>query len=176
MTARVSRALWSATEEGRLPVVVDAASCTEGLTEVAVTAAAEGREFEVVDAVRFLSSTVVPALRAQGRLGEPRWETLVLHPTCATARAGLDDELRAVAEAVASRVVIPTDWGCCGFAGDRGLLHPELTESATGPESAHVPPDADAYASANRTCELAMTMATGHEYVHIVELLELATR
>jgi D-lactate dehydrogenase len=36
--------------------------------------------------------------------------------------------------------------------------------------------DADAFASSNRTCELAMTRATGRPYRHILELLEEATR
>ncbi len=30
----------------------------------------------------------------------------------------------------------PDDWGCCAFAGDRGMLHPELTASATAAEAA----------------------------------------
>ena len=33
-----------------------------------------------------------------------------------------------------------------------------------------------AYASLNRTCEIAMTRATGRTYVHILELLAQATR
>ncbi len=35
---------------------------------------------------------------------------------------------------------------------------------------------ADAFASCNRTCELGMTKATGESYVHVLELLERATR
>lgn len=60
----------------------------------------------------------------------------------------------------------PTD----AFAGDRGLLHPELTASATAAEAASVPV-ATAYASLNRTCELGMTRATGRSYRHVLELL-----
>ncbi len=44
----------------------------------------------------------------------------------------------AVAEHVADEVVVPQDAGCCGYAGDRGLLHPELTASATAREAAEV--------------------------------------
>ena len=72
---------------------------------------------------------------------------------------------------------MPDAWGCCGFAGDRGMLHPELTASATAAEAAEVRAlGADAHASCNRTCELGMTRATGSEYRHILELLEEATR
>lgn len=82
-----------------------------------------------------------------------------------------------VADAVAEAVVIPEDWGCCAFAGDRGMLHPELTESATAREAAEVIASASvAHASLNRTCELGMTRATGEPYRHVLELLDDVTR
>ncbi len=63
------------------------------------------------------------------------------------------------------------------FAGDRGLLHPELTASAIAPEAGERSTRTfAAYASSNRTCEIGMTRATGKPYVHILELLEAATR
>ena len=64
---------------------------------------------------------------------------------------------------------MPDDWGCCAFAGDRGLLHPELTASATRAEAADLAKRAfAAYASVNRTCELGMTRATGQPYRHLL--------
>ena len=87
-------------------------------------------------------------------------------------RLGLDPALRRVAAAAAANVTVPEDWGCCGFAGDRGLLHPELTASATAPEAAEVQNQAfSAYASVNRTCELGLTRATGQPYRHVLEVL-----
>jgi D-lactate dehydrogenase len=78
---------------------------------------------------------------------------------------------------VAERVQIPENWGCCAFAGDRGMLHPELTASATEAEAAGVAAmGATAHASFNRTCELGMTRATGEPYRHVLELLEELTR
>jgi D-lactate dehydrogenase len=85
---------------------------------------------------------------------------------------GLNPDMQKIAEAVADTVNTPVNWGCCGYAGDRGMLHPELTESATAREAAEVRElDAQEHASCNRTCELGMTRATGKEYRHIVELL-----
>jgi len=81
-----------------------------------------------------------------------------------------------IARAISPQVYVPIDWGCCGFAGDRGLLHPELTASATAAEADEIKSrEFTAYASSNRTCELGMTRATGHQYQHIIELLEQAT-
>ena len=177
MARRVADDLWAATDAGRLPVVCDAASCTEGLSTVVAAAREEGRELRVVDALAYVAGTVLPRLRERGLLGEPAWGTAVLHPTCATRKAGLDPALTALASAVARDVRVPAAWGCCGFAGDRGLLHPELTASATAGEAAEVRGIAgDVYLSANRTCELGMTRATGRRYVHALEALEAATR
>ncbi|TSI12213.1 hypothetical protein [Brevibacterium aurantiacum] len=68
---------------------------------------------------------------------------------------------------------MPDSWGCCAFAGDRGMLHPELTASATKDEAAEVESiGADVHASTNRTCEIGMTRATGKPYRHILEALD----
>lgn len=167
MTDRVRAAVRSASRDGALPVVCDASSCTEGF---AATLRDEG--IEVVDAVAFAASTLLPALSPTPVAG-----LLALHPTCSSKQLGIDPELRAVGEAVASEVRVPDAWGCCAYAGDRGMLHPELTEAATAPEAAEIAGwGADAHASCNRTCELGMTKATGESYLHVLELLEKATR
>ena len=165
MRARVMRALRVATRDGKLPVVVDAASCTEGL------AALVGEEvtprIRVFDAVEYLAEYVTPRLSIERKL-----PSLALHPTCSSTRRGMNDALLTLADLVADRVVIPDSWGCCGFAGDRGLLHPELTEAAAAAEvrSLAAQPCA-AHASCNRTCEIGMSIATGHSYRHIIEHL-----
>jgi D-lactate dehydrogenase len=106
-------------------------------------------------------------------LGEYRkLDSLTIHPTCSSTQMGLNPDLVTVSEAVADTVNVPVDWGCCAFAGDRGMLHPELTAAATRPEAAEVTRlDATAHASCNRTCELGMTRATGKPYRHVLELL-----
>lgn len=166
MHERVGPALAAATA-GRLPVVVDAASCTEGFgLLLARSAATVG--LRVVDAVQFTDEVLLPRLPPPPR----PVASLALHPTCSSARLGLDPALRRVAATAASEVVVPDDWGCCAFAGDRGLLHPELTAAATAPEVAELRGrDFDAYASVNRTCELGMTRATGQPYRHVLEVL-----
>lgn len=167
---RVVAELATASRSGELTIVTDASSCTEGFVRLLADAGVAAR---VEDAVSFAERVLLP------RLGPvtPQVGTLALHPTCSSAQLGLDPSLRRVAEAVAAEVVVPDAWGCCGFAGDRGMLHPELTASATAAEAAEVRAlDADAHASCNRTCELGLTRATGADYRHVLELLEEATR
>ena len=163
MRAAVLPAVRTATDGGRLPVVCDASSCTEGFRRLL----SADPDLRVIDAVTFAAEHVLPAL------GEyPRLASLTLHPTCSSTQLGLDADLVRVARAVADDVHVPDDWGCCAFAGDRGLLHPELTAAATRREAAEVTRlDAQAHASCNRTCELGMTRATGATYRHVLELL-----
>lgn len=83
----------------------------------------------------------------------------------------------ALGRACSDRASIPRDAGCCGFAGDRGFLVPELTASATAREAGEVLAlTHDGYYSSSRTCELGMTRATGKPYQSIWFLLEQATR
>ncbi len=176
MEARLLRSLWRATRQGELPVVCDASSCTEGVRHVIEDATARPGSpqagLRVVDAVPFVAEYVLPHLPPARRIG-----SLVLHPTCSSTRMGMNDALYAVASAVADSVTVPGATGCCAFAGDRGLLHPELTAAATAPEAAEVRAGHfDAHASCNRTCELGMTRATGEQYRHVLELLEQGTR
>ncbi|WP_426596002.1 FAD-binding and (Fe-S)-binding domain-containing protein [Cellulomonas sp. McL0617] len=161
MRARVLPVVREATDGGTLPIVCDASSCTEGFRHLL------GDELEVIDVVAFVADRVLPVLGPYERLS-----TLTVHPTCSSTQLGLDPALMTVASAVAQSVTVPLDWGCCAFAGDRGMLHPELTASATRREAAEVVSlDAQAHASCNRTCELGMTRATGATYRHVVELL-----
>jgi D-lactate dehydrogenase len=131
----------------------------------------------IEDATTYVAREVLPRLEVSRKL-----ETIAVHPTCSTTALGATGALTALASAVAAEVYIPDGWGCCAFAGDRGMLHPELTESATAVESAEVSAaDAardgfDAFVSANRTCEIGMTRATGKPYRHVIEVLEELTR
>ncbi|GAB3199597.1 FAD-binding and (Fe-S)-binding domain-containing protein [Nocardioides hungaricus] len=173
MAERVVRsvrgALHRTLRDRRLVVVSDASSCTEGFLGILRDA---GLDVEVVDAVQFVDERVLPLLPDHDRL-----PSLTLHPTCSSTQLGANDALVRVGEAVAREVFVPPSWGCCAFAGDRGLLHPELTESATRVQAAEARArGSSAHASCNRTCELGMTRATGSDYRHVLELLEEVTR
>ncbi|WP_308797609.1 FAD-binding and (Fe-S)-binding domain-containing protein [Agromyces silvae] len=175
MTERVLPALLAASDGGRLPIVCDAASCTEGLeTMQAIAAAASADEprLRFVDATTFVRERVLDRLTVVQRVG-----SVAVHRTCSTTALGANGDLLAIAAAAAAEVYEPVDWGCCAYAGDRGLLHPELTASATAAEAAEITArEFDDHVSANRTCEIGMTTATGRSYRHVLELLEAVTR
>ncbi len=176
MAARTFAAVWEASRGGALPIVCDASSCTHGLLEIrgrlAPDKQADYDRLTVVDSISYVRSTVLDRLTVHRTV-----RSVAVHPTCSTVHLGSTDDLRAIAAVCAEEVFVPPSWGCCGFAGDRGLLHPELTASATRTEAAEVNErEHDAYVSCNRTCEMGLTRATGHPYSNVLELLELATR
>jgi D-lactate dehydrogenase len=174
MRLQVLPALWETSDHGRLPVVCDASSCTEGLASLLEESSSEApyAALRVVDAVEYVAAKVLPRLGAVERV-----PSLALHPTCSSTRLGINAALQRVAEAAAEQVVIPDSWRCCAFAGDRGFLRPELTRSATRPEAEELAGlDCYTHASCNRTCEIGMTRATGRPYRHVIEVLEMASR
>ncbi|MFS0691337.1 FAD-binding and (Fe-S)-binding domain-containing protein [Streptomyces nitrosporeus] len=176
MANRVVEAAWGWTAGGKLPLVIDASSCTLGVArEVVPYLTEENRELHaeltVVDSLVWAAG-LLPSLTVFRKAG-----TAVLHPTCSMEHLGDVPQLRAVAEACAEEVVLPDDAGCCGFAGDRGMLHKELTDSATAKEGAEIRGhDYDTFLSANRMCEIGMDRATGRHYRSALIELEWATR
>ncbi|MFF3828443.1 FAD-binding and (Fe-S)-binding domain-containing protein [Streptomyces griseus] len=177
MANRIVEAAWGWTAGGTLPLVVDASSCTLGIAEEVVPYLSADnralhRELTVVDSLVWAAEELLPELTVFRTTG-----STVVHPTCSMEHLGDVGQLRAVAEACADEVVVPDDAGCCAFAGDRGMLHKELTDSATAKEAAEVGLRAyDAHLSANRMCEIGMERATGRPYRSALIELEHATR
>jgi D-lactate dehydrogenase len=159
MRAKTIAAIERWTDGGRLPVVVDANSCTQGL-----------REANVLDAIEWVQQ-LLPKLGLRRKVG-----SVAVHPTCSARHLGLVHRLQEVMEAMADEVVVPAAATCCGFAGDRGMLHPELTAAATADEAAELAGRSfDAYVCGNRTCEIGLTEATGRPYASFVHLLDQLT-
>jgi D-lactate dehydrogenase len=173
---RTIEAFWRWSESGRLPVVVDTSPCTHGLHSCREALTRENRvrfdALTITDSVAFAAHTLLPSLRV-----ERKQRRVVLHPVCSVVKMNLGADLELVARACAEDVVVPLDAGCCAFAGDRGWLVPELTASATRAEAGQVAAcHADGHYSSSRTCEIAMSRATGEVYRSHVFLLEWATR
>ncbi len=167
---------WEWSGEGRLPIVVDTSPCTYGMLQCSSALEPENRRrfdrLRIIDSVAFAHDALLPRLSITHKAG-----SVALHPVCSLVKLGLSGKLLALGRACSERASIPRDAGCCGFAGDRGFLVPELTASATAAEAAQVlAGEHDGYYSSSRTCELGMTRATGKPYRSIWFLLEEASR
>jgi D-lactate dehydrogenase len=169
--------LWGWSEGGALPVLVDAASCTAAIAEPGEGVLSDENaerlsELEILDSVAWAHDRLLPSLTVPERIG-----AATVHPTCATRRLGLAPKLTALASALAEDVYVPPSATCCGFAGDRGISHPELTAAATAPLAAELAGrHFDAHLASNRTCEIGLERATGERYESVVILLERLTR
>jgi D-lactate dehydrogenase len=169
--------LWRWSGEGELPVVIDAASCTQSVAEPGDGVLYEenverlGR-LEILDSVAWAHDRLLPRLEIGRKIG-----SATVHPTCATRHMGLAPRLRSLTAALAEDVFVAPSATCCGFAGDRGITHPELTAAATSDQAAELAGRSfDAHLSSNRTCEIGLGRATGKPYESVVLLLERLTR
>jgi len=168
--------LWRWSEQGRLPVVVDTSPCTYSLktSRDSLTPENQARfdQLKLLDAIEFVHDELLPKLTVKAKVN-----SVALHPVCSVTKMGITAKLEGIARACSHEVLIPADAGCCAFAGDRGFLFPELTQSATRLEAAEIQAKhPDACYSSSRTCEIGMTRATGQVYRSYLYLLEKATR
>ncbi len=176
---RAIASFWRWSDGGRLPVFVDTSPCTYGLLHCREALTEENRRrfdaLTILDGVAFVHDILLPKLAVTRK--EP---AAVLHPVCSLVKMGLVPKLEAMARACAETATIPPDAGCCGFAGDRGFLVPELTASATRLEAVEVREARGAgsagHWSSSRTCEAGLSRATGERYRSFVHLVERATR
>jgi D-lactate dehydrogenase len=170
-------ALWRWSDGGRLPIVCDASSCTLGLAEEAVGLLSEVNaerhsRLRLLDSIAWARDQLLPRLEVSRKLG-----SVAVHPPCATRHLELDADLTAIAAELADEVVVPIAATCCGFAGDRGMLHPELPIAATADQAEELDGRSfDAHLCSNRTCEIGLQQGTGRAYESFVFTLEELTR
>jgi D-lactate dehydrogenase len=169
--------LWRWSGQGELPVVCDASSCTLGLVEEVVPLLSEVNaerhaKLRILDSIAWAHDELLPRLEVKRKLG-----SAVIHPPCASRHLGDDVQLTDLMGELSDHVVVPVRATCCGMAGDRGMLHPELPAAATREQALEVRErDFDAHVCANRTCEIGLQQGTGRPYESFVFALEAATR
>jgi D-lactate dehydrogenase len=168
--------MWTWSEHGKYPIVIDTTSCAHTLHACSDDLGEEDKaiwqKLTILDGIEFLHDHLLPKVKLH-----PVDEEVVLHPNCSLRKLGLDGKMINIAKQCAKSATVPLNLGCCAFAGDRGLLFPELTQSATEKESAEVlAKNYEGYYSSNITCEMGMSEATGKDYLSIVYLVEKVSR
>ncbi|MHB1177467.1 MAG: FAD-binding and (Fe-S)-binding domain-containing protein [Daejeonella sp.] len=164
--------LWEITNNGRIPVVLDVTSCSQTLQKCRpVLDEINKQRFDqlsILDSIDYLHDFVMPAADVPDKK-----ESIVLHPVCSLQKMGLERKFIAVANHFTEFVHVPVNAGCCGMAGDRGFLFPELTAAATAPEAGDVEQKSyDGYYSSGKTCEIAMSDAVGKNYESVLYLAD----
>ncbi|MEJ7779549.1 MAG: FAD-binding and (Fe-S)-binding domain-containing protein [Daejeonella sp.] len=164
--------LWQITNEGRIPVILDVTSCSHTLQQCRPVLDEINRQhfdqLSILDSIDYLHDYVMPLSFSPAKKG-----SVVLHPVCSLQKMGLDRKFIAVANHFTELVHVPVNAGCCGMAGDRGFLFPELTAAATAPEAGDVQLKSyDGYYSSGKTCEIAMSDAVGKDYESVLYLAD----
>jgi D-lactate dehydrogenase len=173
---RAVERFWKWSDEGKLSIVIDTSPCAYTLKTARPYLTPENQKrFDRLtfrDAIEFVHDELLPKLTIRAKA-----DSVALHPVCSVTKMGITAKLEGIAKACSDQVLIPESAGCCAFAGDRGFLVPELTQSATKREAAEVlGQQPDSCYSSSRTCEIGMSRATGRVYRSYMYLLERATR
>jgi D-lactate dehydrogenase len=169
---KIIQQLWEASHEGRYPIVNDVSSCAYTLQQLRPFLSIENQSkfdrLTILDSVTFLHQYVLP----RSVLSRKK-KSVVVHPVCAVQKMRTETEFIQVARHFAEEVVVPKNSGCCGMAGDRGFILPELTESATAAEAKEVRQrQYDGYYSSTKTCEMAMSQAVRENYESLLYLVD----
>ncbi|MCR4921971.1 MAG: FAD-binding oxidoreductase [Bacteroidaceae bacterium] len=163
-SAELEAALWRASGEGRYPVLCDQSPCLHRMRKVM-------RGMHLYEPAEFIMKYLVPRLDFH-----PIDRPVALHLTCSTREMGVDGGMVALARMCSSHVFLPEGVGCCGFAGDRGFLFPELNRYGLRKlrpqiEANHI----EVGYSNSRTCEIGLESNAGIPYLSIVYLVNEVT-
>ncbi|MFD1630313.1 FAD-binding and (Fe-S)-binding domain-containing protein [Pseudopedobacter beijingensis] len=165
--------IWLESKQGKLPVMLDVSSCTHTLQESRKYLTEENRQrldaMRIIDSIDYIDEFIIPRAKLQRKK-----KNIVLHPVCSLKKMGLNAKFNKVAAFFAEQVTVPFNANCCGMAGDRGFLFPELTHSAAEMEAKEVNASGffDGYYSSSKTCEMSLSDAVGKNYESIVYLVD----
>jgi D-lactate dehydrogenase len=157
----LDEALWQASDGGRIPVLCDQSPCLHRMRQTIT-------RMKLYEPAEFIETFLVDRLRFT-----PTDTPVALHITCSMRLMGLGDTLVRLASRCTTRVVVPDEVGCCGFAGDKGFTHPELNAYALRklrPQIAQAGIK-DGYSN-SRTCEIGLTTNAGIPYRSIAYLVD----
>jgi len=157
----LAAALREASEDGRWPIVFDTSPCAFRMKKTLAGALA------VHDSVDLVHDTLLPRLAIVPERG-----TVAVHPVCSVRKMGSADKLVALARRCSEAVVTVDAVQCCGFAGDRGFVRPELNEHALRDLRSAIPAGCSGGVSTSRTCEIGLSEAAGVPYESILYLVE----
>ena len=157
-------ALWEASDHGRYPVVCDQSPCLH-------------RMKSGISRIRLYESAEFVWTFLKDRLQFNRTDTPVaLHLTCSTKLMKIDKIVYELACMCSSDVLVPEGVGCCGFAGDKGMTHPELNAYALRKLRSQIQEKGIRIGYSNsRTCEMGLRTNSGIPYRSIIYLVNAST-
>lgn len=158
-------ALWEASKHGKYDVVCDQSPCLYRMKE-------KIKKIHLYDSAEFVWK------KMRDRLEFVQTDTpIAIHLTCSTRKMGIEEAVVGLANLCSSKVFLPEGVGCCGFAGDKGMTHPELNAYALRKLRAQIEAKGVEVGYSNsRTCEIGLTTNSGVPYRSIIYLVNEHTR
>lgn len=161
-TAELEKALRTASKDGEYPILCDQSPCLHRMR-------GHIGGLKMYGPAEFIWTFLRDRLTFHRLPG-----SVAVHITCSTRLMGLSDILVKVAGLCAENVVVPEGIGCCGFAGDKGMTHPELNGYALRRLREQVR-DIEVGYSNSRTCEIGLQYNSGIPYCSIIYLVNACT-
>ena len=157
-------ALWEASEQGKYDVVCDQSPCLYRMKE-------KIKRMHLYDSAEFVWK------KMRDRLEFKQGDTpIAIHLTCSTRKMGIEEAVIGLAKLCSSKVLLPEGVGCCGFAGDKGMTHPELNAYALRKLREQIEKNGIEVGYSNsRTCEIGLTTNSGVPYRSIIYLVNECT-
>ncbi len=159
-SSQLEDALRLATNDGDYPVLCDTSPCTKKMLE-----SFKGN-LKIYEPIEFTLEFLIPKLEIK-KIDEP----ILIHSTCSSRKMGLHNKFIKLAYMCSSRVIVPQDVKCCGFAGDRGFNFPELNASALRNLKNAIPENTKLAFSTSKTCEIGLSEHSGVDYNSILYLV-----
>ena len=161
-TSELEEALWQASDGGRYPILCDQSPCLHRMQH-------KIKKMRLFEPAEFILGFLAD------RLDFHRTDTPVaIHLTCSMRLMHKTSKMLELARMCSTNVIVPEGVGCCGFAGDKGMTHPELNKYALRKLKAQVK-DIPAGYSNSRTCEIGLAANSGIPYVSIAYLVNRCT-
>lgn len=157
-------ALCIASENGRYPIVCDQSPCLHRMRE-------HIKDFNLFEPSEFILTYLSPYLKFT-----PTDEPVAIHVTCSSRLMGLSPTMVQLASMCSTKVLLPSEVGCCGFAGDKGFTRPELNQWGLRKLRPQIEKACIKHGYSNsRTCEIGLTTNSGIPYKSIVYLVNKVT-
>ncbi len=157
MFERTITLLYEASNSGKIPIVVDTSPCTYKFlhpsNKISKEISRKWKKLQFIDIIPFLNSIT------QDINYKPLDREIVVHPNCSTQKMEHTQIMESLAKRCAKKVTIPENSGCCGFAGDRGMIVPQLTKNAVKfnkDQLSYDKQELNGYSS-SRMCEIGMS-------------------
>ena len=198
-------ALREASQNGRVPIVCDHSACSlELLKKIKEFEAQESANSDYLAPLRFydlpafVSECLLPHLEivplSQAISQNP--PKVALYAPCGTRNLSVksqkwEESIFSIAKACGADIIQDSQVKCCGFAGNKGFITPELNESALKyfgtnflkssnqsplSHSDYIFDEAKMGFSSSSTCEIGLAQKSGFEWRHIIYLADICAK